>query len=214
MWTAGCAAGGPAGPGPGLSPTSSPSLAGRGGRGPRAHTPEARRRQGHPSPRCPRGLPDAHCAAGGHGLSRPRGDEPCGSAGGPPRRLLRSPRSRQPPPSRHRCTLGVGCGVGTLRGCHTHMYRTSVSCRVSTGGAHEPFRDHLGKGDTSPRSQGRPRAVGSGGWQQGSQKADQLGPRVRAGSPGAGPAEPHPGPRSGYLRVSFDLRLGQLISPS
>lgn len=123
-------------------------------------------------------------------------------------------------PSQERTGSGVRC-VGTLQGCHAHMYRTRMSGRVSTGGAHEPFRDYIGKGDTSPRSRGWPRAVGSGGWQQGSGKADQPGPRVRAGSPGAGPAKPHPTltpphprPRSGYLRVSFDLRLGQLISPS
>ena len=72
------------------------------------------------------------------------------------------------------------------------MYHTCVSGRVSTGGAHEPFRDHVGKGDTPLHSRGLPRAVGPGGWQQGSRKADQLGPRVRARSSGAGPAEPHP----------------------
>lgn len=177
---------------------------------------------GAPLSQLPLGAADAHCAAGGHGRSRPRGTTP---------RLSWQPPAEAPAaaalPSQERTGSGVRC-VGTLRGRHAHMYRTRVSGRVSTGGAHEPFRDYIGKGDTSPRSRGRPRAVGSGGWQQGSGKADQLEPRVRAGSPGAGPAEPHPTltpphprPRSGWvqvskgnLRVSFDLRLGQLISPS
>ena len=122
--------------------------------------------------------------------------------------------------SQVRAGSGVRC-VGTLGGCGAHVYHTCVSGRVSTGGAHEPFRDHVGKGDTPLHSRGLPRAVGPGGWQQGSRKADQLGPRVRARSSGAGPAEPHPtltpphpGPRSGCPRVSFHLWLGQLISPS
>ena len=163
----------------------------------------------------PPGAAGHHCAAGRLGRSRPRGDESRGSAGGP-----RGAPAAAALPSQERTGSGVR-SVGTLRGCHAHMSRTRVSGRVSTGGAHKPFRDHVGKGDTSPRSRGQPRAVGSGGWQQGTRKADQLGPWVRAGSPGAGPTEPHPtltpthpGPRSGYLRVSFDLRLGQLMSPS
>ena len=57
---AGSAAGVPTGPGPGLSPASFSSLLGRGGRGPRAHSTRGRVEAGHLSPRCPRGLPDAH----------------------------------------------------------------------------------------------------------------------------------------------------------
>ena len=43
---AGCAAGGPAGPGLGLSPASSPSFLGRGGRGRRAHSTRGRAEAG------------------------------------------------------------------------------------------------------------------------------------------------------------------------
>lgn len=110
---------------------------------------------------------------------------------------------------------GVLC-VGTLGVRHTSCVHT-WPCQPCPRWAHKPFRDRVGKGDTPPHSRGLPRAVGPGGWQQGSRKADQLGPWSGPGHLGLGPRSltltpPHPGLRSGCPRVSFHLRLGQLFT--
>lgn len=174
---------GAAGPGPGLSPTSSPSLAGRGGRGPRARTPEARRRRGHPFLRCPRGLPDATAQLAGSDGPGPGGTSPVAQLAAPAGLL-------QPPPSRPRSALGAGCALWARCGAATHTCLAHACLAVCPQVGHTSLLGTTwAKGTPHPAPEGSPEQ-----WDLGA-GSRAPGRRISWG-PGSGPGHRGLGPRS------------------
>lgn len=118
------------------------------------------------------------------------GDKPHSSAGGPPQRLPRSPRSRQPPPSCPRYALGVGCSVWAPSGGAAHKCIAHACLAVCPQVGHtSPLGTTWAKGTPHPTPEGCPEQ-----WDLGA--GSRAPGRQASWDPGSGPGHLGLGPRS------------------